>query len=434
MYDNLIDVAASVRAAAPDTFLLWYWGAGSPFWALYGDMVFESGLEMEGSGTSRFPALYYRDSVTLAQDQNAQFASTIPPMLKDSLGVWLADTRWGNFMGKERWRPALVMDLGRGSLLFPNLWGDLYQLSDDDVDFLARMSALARKNQSLFLHRRNILGDPILNEVYGYAYGEKKHGFIFLNNDYFAARRVELPLDKNLGLEASPGTALRVVSQFPDQSRLRRRDGLPFKMGDTLDFWLRPFEVLLLEVTAGSGDSAMPLRSISDGEAEGLGAVLPLQTGEPDKRMDVRFADAGSFERKDLKPRTYAYETTLPALEDGSFVLAVSIRLRRGDADWRYAPTACQIVQTMARIGGENVPLAPVPDSRQFGNTQGLGCSWVVYKVRLSRRYARQPLQLAIHAFLPAGVEAQTEAWVIKQWWQEGSRPAPDGYFNEEPQ
>jgi hypothetical protein len=434
MFDNLIDVADSVRAAAPDTFILWYWGVGSPFWALYGDMVFESGLEMEGSGTSSFPTLYYRDSVTLAQDQNAQFASAIPPVVKDSLGVWLADTRWGNFMGKERWRPALVMDLGRGSLLFPNLWGDLYQLSDDDVNFLARMSALAKKNQSLFLHRRNILGDPARNEVYGYAYGQKTHGFIFLNNDYFAAHRVELPLDKNLGLEAAPGTALRVVSQFPDPSHLRRRDGRPFKMGDTLDFWLRPFEVLLLEVTAGSGDGARPLRSISDSDAEGLGAALPLQTAALDKRMDVRFADASSFERKGLKPRTYAYETTLPALEDDRSVLAVAIRLRRGEADWRYAPTVCQIVQATARMGGEDVSLIPVPDSRQFGNTQSFGCSWVVYKVRLSRQWSRQPLQLAVHAFLPDGVEALTEAWVVKQWWQEDARPAPDGYYNDAPQ
>jgi hypothetical protein len=434
MFDNLIDVAESARAAAPDTFILWYWGAGSPFWALHGDMVFESGLEMEGSGTSSFPTLFYRDSVTLAQDQNAQFASTIPPMAKDSLGVWLADSRWGNFMGKERWRPALVMDLGRGSLLFPNLWGDLYQLSDDDVAFLGRMSALARKNQSLFLHRRNILGDPARNEVYGYAYGEKGHGFLFLNNDYFAARRVELPLGGNLGLEAAAGTALRVVSLFPDQSRLRRRDGLPFKMGDTLDFWLRPFEVLLLEVTAGSGDGTSPLRSISDGEAARLGAVLPLQTAAPDPRMDVRFVDARTFERKDLAPKAYAYETTLPALEDDHSILAVAIRLRRGEADWRYAPTVCQIVQATARMGGEDVQLIPVPDSRQFGNTQSFGCSWVVYKVRLSRQWSRQPLQLAVRAFLPDGVQAVTQAWVVKPWWHEDARPTPDGYNTDAPQ
>jgi hypothetical protein len=67
MFDRLIDIAQSARSIAPDVFVLWYWGVGtSPFWALHGDGVFESGLFMEGSGTSSYPALYYRDSVTLS--------------------------------------------------------------------------------------------------------------------------------------------------------------------------------------------------------------------------------------------------------------------------------------------------------------------------------------------------------------------------------
>ena len=41
-------------------------------------MIFESGLFMEGSGTSSTPTLYYRDSVTLSLDQNTQFAKLIP--------------------------------------------------------------------------------------------------------------------------------------------------------------------------------------------------------------------------------------------------------------------------------------------------------------------------------------------------------------------
>src|SRR5581483_11281364 len=91
----------------------------------------------------------------------------IPPINKDSLGVWLADTRWGNFMGNERWREALVMDLGRGNLLFPQLWGDIYLLNESDVDFLSKMRALAQKNETVFLGPRAVFGDPWKNEVYG---------------------------------------------------------------------------------------------------------------------------------------------------------------------------------------------------------------------------------------------------------------------------
>jgi hypothetical protein len=143
MHDMLIELADAARAEAPDVFVMWYWGLRSPFWALHGDTIFESGLFMEGSGTSSTPTLHYRDSVTLAQDQNACHARTIPPIAKDSLGVWLADTRWGNYLGRERWREALVMDLGRGNLLFPNLWGDVNLLEDGDVAFLAEMESSA---------------------------------------------------------------------------------------------------------------------------------------------------------------------------------------------------------------------------------------------------------------------------------------------------
>ena len=93
------------------------------------------------------------DSVTLAQDQNAQYARAIPPLAKDSLGVWLADTRWGNFMGRERWREALVMDLGRGSLLFPNLWGDVYL-----CDLQGRLTK--RLTESPRVHDENALYSP----------------------------------------------------------------------------------------------------------------------------------------------------------------------------------------------------------------------------------------------------------------------------------
>ena len=169
MYNHLLELSAAARQADPNVYVMWYWGVRSPFFALHGGSVFESGLFMEGSGTSWFPALYYRDSVTLNLDQGTQFATTIPAANKDSLGVWLADIRWGNFMGAERWREALVMDLGRGNLLFPQIWGDIQLLNERDVEFLAEMNSLARKNAHFFLHRRNILGDPWKNEVYGYS-------------------------------------------------------------------------------------------------------------------------------------------------------------------------------------------------------------------------------------------------------------------------
>ena len=149
--------------------------------------------------------------------------------------------------------------------------------------------------------------------------------------------------------------------------------------------------------------------------------------------MDLRFADANSFAGQGLKKKVYAFETTLPSLAGDQPILAVAVRLRKGDAEWRHAPTVVQIVQALARIGDQNVQLIPVPDGRQFGNTQSAGCSWVLYKVRLNPQWSRQPLKLAVHACLPDGVEAQVEAWEVQRWWQDEARPAGDGYYNDAP-
>ena len=97
-------------------------------------------------------------------------------------------------MRKERWREALVMDLGRGNLLFPQFWGELRWFTDDDVDFLARLQKLAKQNEEIFYKRHTILGDPWSNDVYGYSYFTGEHGFIFMNNVNFESRPVRLRL------------------------------------------------------------------------------------------------------------------------------------------------------------------------------------------------------------------------------------------------
>ena len=114
-------------------------------------------------------------------------------------------------------------------------------------------------------------------------------------------------------------------------------------------------------------------------------------------------------------------------------VLAIVVRLRRGGQEWRERPVVCEIVQPRLRVGERHLLLAPVPDGRQFGSTQSFGCSWVVYKTRLSPRLASQPLRLAVHACLPESVEAAVEVWVLDRWWQDNTQPSPDGYYNDAP-
>ena len=432
-YDHLIEIARSAREAAPDIALIWYWGVRSPFFALHGDSIFESGLFMEGAGTSWFPTLYYRDSVALNLDQSTRFATTIPPVNKDSLGVWLADNRWGNFMGSERWREGLIMDLGRGNLLFPQLWGDLSLLDDKDVEFLASMQSLVKTNEAKFLAKRRTFGDPWKNEVYGWAYFTEDAGFVFINNIHFASRKVEIDLD-GLGFTSKKNAALEIVSHFPDRTRVRPEDGTAFKSGDRVALWLRPFEALMLEVGPLSQVAeSPPLRQIFASQAEDLGVSLSLTAESLGDSMKIEFAEAERFAKEGKKRQAMAFSAQLPSLEGDPPILAVTVRLRKGGEEWRYSPVAAEIVQIVARIGSEHLVLIPMPDSRQFGNTQKAGCSWVVYKAQIRRQWSHGRLELAIHSYLPDGVEPQLEAWVVHQWWRETGRPLPDGFYANEP-
>jgi hypothetical protein len=298
----------------------------------------------------------------------------------------------------------------------------------------AWIGSLARKNEALFLNRRTILGDPWRNEVYGYAHCRGSRGFLFINNAHFASRRATVRLDQSTGLAAKAGTPLRLTVHFPERGQIVREDGSPYCAGETVDLWLRPFEVLMLEVQpARARANALPRRQLSDEDAADLGAQLPLGAASPAPELRVEFVEAARLSAQGFTERAYGLETHLPDLAGPQPILAVVVRLRHGDQEWRYSPVVAEIVQVRARVGDRSVQLVPTPDARQFGNTQKAGCSWVVYWLRLSREWSRQPLSVAVHAWLPADVEAHTEAWVVKRWWREDARPAGDGYYADAP-
>jgi hypothetical protein len=337
-------------------------------------------------------------------------------------------------MGKERWREALVMDLGRGSLLFPNLWGDIYLLDDEDVRFLAWISAFVKDSESLLRHRRLILGDPWQNDAYGYAYCRGDRGLLFVNNASFVSRKVELTLDASIGLDAKAGTLLSVASLFPGRLRAPGGGSESLRVGDTLPVWLRPFEVLMLEVSPPSrAVEALPTRDLTDEAAIDLGVELSLDDAPPDPAMAVRFSQEESFRQRGFVEQSTDLSGTVPSLDGPQPILAVAVQLRQGEAEWRYAPFVAEIVQVRARVGEQDVQLMPVPDARQFGNTQASGCSWVVYKVRLNPAWSGERLRLCLRAWLPTGIEAHVRTWVVKRWWQEATRPAADGYYTNAP-
>ena len=430
-FDSVIKIAQQTHEAAPDIYIMWYWGIRSPFFALHGDSIFESRIAMEGASTGDYPALYFRDAVTLAVDQGTQLNDLIPPMNKDSLGIWLTDTWWGNAMRKERWREALVMDLGRGNLLFPQFWGELRWFNNEDVKFLARLQQLAKKNESLFYNRNTILGDPWNNDVYGYSYFDGAHGFIFMNNADFQSRPVQLQLDETIGLKTGNAKALRIVSHFPDRAELRLKGQGGLKAGQTIDTWLRPFEVAMWEITPQENVAKevmpLPARELSTSNAgveserlelrvEPLAPWMEIPFDEPDPmfRSTAVRPTLAQFKDLGMAKRVLAHRTQLPQFA-APHLLAFVLRFKKNGKRWRYRQPA-DIVQAKAMIGDQTLlHFETVPNFRQTENNEW--CPWLVFRLRANPEWSGKEVVFTTSAYLPPEVDIQFEGWMVPQWW-----------------
>jgi hypothetical protein len=433
-YDALIEIARVTRQAAPDIYIMWYWGITSPFFALYGDTISDKRLSMEAASTGDYPACFFRDAVTLTFDQGNQFAEFVPPINKDSLGIFITDTWVANSMRKERWREATVMDLGRGSPLFPQIWGDLYSFSDEDVQFLSWIQKIAKQNESIFRSERMVIGDPWKNEIYGYAYSQGGHGFLFMNNMSFDSRPLSLKLDKSLGLDAPTGTRLVLRSQFPERLGLRMK-GQEFESGKTVTTWLRPFEVAMWEIAAGGAAKLpqhMKWRELPGAEPDVSSQQLESKDIALAPGMEIDFADPeGNFSstvfrspvprpsleelaRAGYIKRIMARQTSLPSEIAGGYLLAIVLRLRMGGKPWRHGQLA-DLIQIRATVDGQGIQPETVPNFRQILFQTA---PWMVFKTRMSSAWSGKELRFAINGYLPPEVEWREEIWLVPQWWE----------------
>jgi hypothetical protein len=293
------------------------------------------------------------------------------------------------------------------------------------------MLELARNHERTLLRPRRTFGDSWKNEPYGYAFTDGSRGLIFCHNAHFTARPLNLTLGSQLGISVAGGTPLRIITQFPERTELVSEQGLPFRADAELPIWMRPFETLLLEIQSAAPN--LPTRRLNQAAEENYGASLNLTSHRSLERVDLKFADAARLESAGMQRTTQYFSSLLPALAEGRHVLAITVKLSKQGKDYRHSPVVAEIVQLRGRLAGREIQMIPVPDARRFGNTQHAGCSWVLYKIPLAARHSNEALEFAVHAYLPDGVEARTEGWIVKQWWHENSRPEADGLYGDSP-
>jgi hypothetical protein len=387
--DAMVALAREMLRASPDLFVFWYWGFSSPFWLLYGDTVFDKGLRMEAAAVASAPHPRYRSSVNQNLDQAARHAEFLPLTGQDSLGVWIGDVRWANYMGKEGWREAWLLDLARGSLL-SQLWGDLASFDEDDRAFLAQWYDYLRDHWRLYLQTRPILGDPWRGDVYGYAAAGNGRAVVTVVNPGFRAAVAAIDVYDTLGLER--GGELVARRLYPDRGTMANalRGGENGKV--ELVLALRPFDVVALELVRDLEGEAWP-DVPSPRVVESVRLEVP-PAGEP---------APGS---------SYSGSIRLPSL-DGTPHVALAVRLRRGRAYW-YHRSIHTLVRLRVTSNGDTLLFRTVPD-RLLNN--GPGSPWILFDIPVEPEWAGRDLRVDLSWQLPPGVDGEVEAWLYDHWW-----------------
>lgn len=381
---NLVD---AVRQDRPELFVIWYWGFQSPWWLQHGDAMFDKGLKLEAASPASSPAPAWRPAVNLTADQAVRHASLIPFSLQDSLGVWIGEVPWANWMGKADWRDAWVLEVARGGTVL-SLWGDVWMFDDDDLDFLASVLAHVRRQGSGFLQAVAVGGDPWRSEPYGYAEPRSGGGAVVTAyNPTFFPR--SLALDGR-GLPGVPVQAELVVEELypaPGHVSTLSPEG-------SLDLDLLPWEVRCLEVRPGeaSASKSGPAQ-LEQRETITIDVFGPRQERElPDGEQLVEFSGA----------------TRCPDVEPGD-VLVVWVRISR-DGAWRYHPEPQSLVELALTVDGVPVDLRVTPSIRSWN---GPGCPWITYSTTASPEWAGARLEARLSGRLPSDLAIEEAGCLV---------------------
>ena len=311
----VIDFFHALDEECPDVFLMGYWGYRSPWWLLHADTLFDSGIHIEAASPTSFPAPFARDSVTQRLDQAQWYAGDVPPLGKDSLGIWLSDWGWNSSIGKERWASGVVMDICRGSLL-AQIWSDTPWLSPSERKQMGEFIALLKERPACFANPRFVIGDPWKDEPYGYCCSDGRRAFLALNNCGWNDTSIALRLNSDWGLPN--GQPWDLYRWYPSPSRLV---GDSPSFGSEVSIAMRPFEVVLLEV-------------VPQGESPSLGRQFednPIPTGfaEPSRAVELTVEEPAHVVAAEqnsgwtvVKPDSCrsAKGATFTRLEDGSIL------------------------------------------------------------------------------------------------------------------
>jgi hypothetical protein len=364
IHNSVIDFLKTLDEADSETLLMLYWGYRSPWWLLHGDTLFEPGVAVECASPSKNPMPYFRDSITQGLDQTKWLGRDIPSLGKDSLGVWLSDWPWNSSVGTDRWQPALIMDLCRGSLL-AQIWCDEDWLDPGQRQQVADFMNLLKANQKCFMNSR-FIGSPWSGDCYGYCCSDGAKAFVALNNCTWdpVSEILQLNTEWNLPDEKQ----WDIYRWYPSPSRLLPEEGSAFSSGARID--LNPFETVLLEIVeAGTAPSLN--RSFKE---EHTGDMNASKTERP--ALDINeISDHQELPGGHQGRILTSYRIKGRTKATGQLCITAEVKLDNGAVFAQKDMGLYSILS--AKINGKDLSAAPVIKSRAYPSC------WQVWRIPL---------------------------------------------------
>jgi hypothetical protein len=216
----------------------------SPFWLRYADSIWRSGDDhsFAGEGTWRQKWITYRDGQTY---KNIVEGGPLYPLNSLMLHGIIYGQKAKNLMTDpgHDFADEVRSYFGTGTQL-QELYLTPSLLSPADWDVLAESARWSRDNASILRDTHWIGGDPLKNEVYGWASWSKRGGIIVLRNPSSQPGTIDIDVQKAFELPKGAATQYQAHSPWKADAG---KPSISLRAAMTHRFDLKPFEVITLQ-------------------------------------------------------------------------------------------------------------------------------------------------------------------------------------------
>ena len=240
-----IHLIGELRALNPDLYVNLTTGTyPSPFWLRYADSIWRGGEDHDflGVGSKRQQWITYRDADTY---EHVVLGGPLYPLNSLMLhGMIYARYAKNLDTDPEDDFASEVHDFFGNGTQLQEMYITPSLLSKANWETVAEAAAWSRANADVLVDTHWIGGDPALQEVYGWASWKPDKAVLVLRNPSAKPQNISIDLAQAFELPAKAARAYELRSPWKEDDR---RPAVKVTAGQSHDFSLNPFEVLVLD-------------------------------------------------------------------------------------------------------------------------------------------------------------------------------------------